>query len=324
MPKRVRKILEKVGDMRVVKLQLGRTPVQAVLLLILNVMSGWSFNKKQLELGYDEIYHNYLLVTVEDENEFGALEPLSASEDDTIHSNVYKLDKAHRVRLVESTSRADFVENYDIPLTPNKIFTLNRLITTASNVDKQFYTYDAGNNNMCQTFVENIVDINGLTPNIANETVRTALKPQDGRALVATLGSRSDIVKQITDLGGTLDTLVFDRRIKWKKPVEKQFALYGHMHVKIAHDAAEAVTADEILPDTNDVVVLNGTTDVFLENEDELYSAVLALERQDQKSEWKTKILLIIGIIFGILLLSVTAAIAFYYYYRRKKRSRLI
>lgn len=317
MPKRVRKILEEFGDIPIVKLQLGRTPVQAALVLILNLLSGWKFNKKQLELGYDEIYHNYLLVTIQDEKESDALETRIVSDDDSIPSNVYKLDKAQRVRLADTKARADFVETYEIPLTSNKVFTLNRLITTASNIDKQFYTYDAGNNNMCQTFVENIIDINGLTSNIVNETVRTALKPQDARALVATLGSRSDIVKQITDFGGRLDAIVFDRKIKWKTPVDKQFALYGHMHVKVAHDAKEAATVEEILPDTNDVVVFNGTTDVFIENEDELYSAVVALEARGQRS--KTDMLFIIGIILGILvLLGVIAAIGFYYYRRRK------
>ena len=300
MPRRVREILTKIGDFPIVKLQLGRTPVQAVLLLLLNLMSGWTFQKKQIELGYDEIYHNYLLVTIDNDQE-----------------KVYKLDKAQRVQLAQAKSSADFVETYDIPLIENKVLTLNRLITTASNVDKHFYTYDAGNNNMCQTFVENIVDINGLTHNIVNETVRIALKPQDARVLVSTLGSRSDIVKRITDLGGTLDKLVFDRAIKWKNPVSKEFVLYGHMHVKVAHDETNTIM-DEIVPNTDDIVVFNGTTDAVLENEDELYQAVLALEVRDKKTESRRKILLIGGLVFGtVLLISAVATITYCYYRRR-------
>lgn len=308
MPRRVRKILTKVGDLPIVKLQLGRTPVQTVLLLILNLMSAWNFQKKQIELGYDEIYHNYLLITIDNDRDAS-----SAFDGGGI---VYKLDKAQRVQLVETKSSGDFVEIYEIPLTQNKVFTLNRLITTASNVDKHFYTYDAGNNNMCQTFVENIVDINGLTQNIVNETVRTALKPQDARALVATLGSRSDIVKRITDLGGALDKLVFDRTIKWKNPGEKEFVLYGHMHVKVPHDETNAIM-DEVVPNTDDIVVFNGTTDAVLENEDELYQAVVALEVQDKKNQSRRNILFISGLTFGTVLLLSTLGIIAYCYYRR-------
>ena len=183
MPQKVRQILEKVGDNPVLKIQLGRTPVEAVLILLLNLVSLWKFTDKQLELGYDEIYHNYLLITIQNEKGPNVLQQMFGTAKDSIGSTVYKLEKAHRIRLMKPVFPIEFVDIYDIPLTSNKIFTLNRLITTASNIDKHFYTYDAGNNNMCQTFVENIVDINGLTSNIIDNTTRIALKPQDAKAL---------------------------------------------------------------------------------------------------------------------------------------------
>ncbi|CAF4465533.1 unnamed protein product [Rotaria sp. Silwood2] len=95
----------------------------------------------------------------------------------------------------------------------------------ASNVDKNFHKYDAAENNMCQTFVENIIEINGLTPNICDQATLNALKPQDGKALIATLGSRSNLVKATTDLGSKLDKLILDRKIRWKKSPPKDFAL---------------------------------------------------------------------------------------------------
>ncbi|CAF4691826.1 unnamed protein product, partial [Rotaria magnacalcarata] len=54
---------------------------------------------------------------------------------------------------------------------------------------------------MCQTFVENIIDINGLMPNIVDQATLDALKPIDSKALISTLGSRANIVKTATDLG---------------------------------------------------------------------------------------------------------------------------
>ena len=65
MPQQVRKMLEEFGDYPLIHLRLGRTPVEAVLILFLNLASSWKFADKKIELGYDEIYHNYLLVTLQ-------------------------------------------------------------------------------------------------------------------------------------------------------------------------------------------------------------------------------------------------------------------
>jgi hypothetical protein len=241
--------------------------------------------------------------------------------EDSVGSSIYKLDKAHRVRLMKPIFPTEFVDLFDIPLTPNKTFTLNRLITTASNIDKHFYSYDAANNNMCQTFVENIVDINGLAQNIIDESTRIALKPQDAKALIATLGSRSDIVKRITDLGGTLDKWVFDRKIKWKKPLVKEFALFGNMHVKIADDTTNSGT-DEMLRSSGDVLIINGTKDIVVENGDDVFNAVVALEEDDNKTEQNRKIITIVGILLiVIILVGVTAIIAFIIWRKRKGAS---
>jgi hypothetical protein len=317
MPRKVRKILEQIGDNRVLKIQLGRTPVEAVFLLFLNLVSAWKFADKQLELGYDEIYHNYLLITIQNEVGPNVLQNVFGTAEDTISSTVYKLDKAHRVRLMKPVFPAEFVDVYNIPLTLNKTFTLNRLITTASNIDKHFYTYDAANNNMCQTFVENIVDINGLTSNIVDDTTRIALKPQDAKALVATLGSRSDIVKRITDLGGTLDKWVFDRKIKWKKPLIKEFALFGNMHVKIADDTGAVNNTDDLLQSSADTVAVNGMADTVIENVDDVFNAAVALEDDDTNIE-RNKILLIVGIILLIVLIVTVAIIVFFLWRKRK------
>ncbi|CAF3027412.1 unnamed protein product [Rotaria sp. Silwood2] len=317
MPERVRKILEQVGDHPVLKIQLGRTPVEAVLLLFLNILSSWKFANKQIELGYDEIYHNYLLITIQNEKKLNILQTMVESSKNTVGSTVYKLEKAHRVRLMKPVFPTEFVDIYNIPLTPNKTFTLNRLITTASNIDKHFYTYDAANNNMCQTFVENIVDINGLTLNIVDNTTRIALKPQDAKALVATLGSRRDIVKRITDLGGTLDKWVFDHKIKWKKPPVKEFVLIGNMHVKAKNDFTNNNT-DNIQRSNVDTIVVNGMTDTIIENVDDAFNAVVALEEDEKKSKQNQLTIIISSILFVILLSVGAATVTFFIWYKKK------
>ncbi|CAF3422355.1 unnamed protein product [Rotaria sp. Silwood1] len=325
MPVKVRKILEQVGDNPVVKIQLGRTPVEAVLILFLNILSSWKFANKKIELGYDEIYHNYLLITIQNEKKLNVLQRMVEASKRTVGSIVYKLEKAHRVRLMKPVFPTEFVDVFDIPLTPNKTFTLNRLITTASNIDKHFYTYDAANNNMCQTFVENIVDINGLTSNIIENTTRIALKPQDAKALVATLGSRSDIVKHITDLGGTVDKWIFDHKIKWKKPLVKEFVLIGNMHVKAKNDITNSNTDNitnstivDIQRSSDNTTVINGMTDTVIENADDAFNAVVALE-EDEKKEKRNQLIIIIFSVLLVILLCVGAIIFIFFIWQNRK-----
>ncbi|CAF1193545.1 unnamed protein product [Rotaria sp. Silwood1] len=226
MPLRVRNLLEEVGDELILKIQLGRTPVQDFPLKILDFLSHSKFTNKQLELGYDEIYHNYLLITIQNSRESQVLQHiLGNARQNKIPSTILKLEKAQRIALKYPSIPDELIDIYDIPLTRNKPLTLNRLISVASNVDKNFFKYDAGENNMCQTFVENIIDINGLMSNIVDEATLNALKPIDAKALISSLGSRSNIVKIATDLGAKFDKLVFDRKIKWKKSQPKDFAL---------------------------------------------------------------------------------------------------
>jgi len=224
MPLRVRNLLEKVGNELILKIQLGRTPVQDLPIKILNFLSDSKFTDKQLELGYDEIYHNYLLITIMNSHGSNVLQHiLGNARQNTTASIILKLEKAQRISLKYPTIPDELIDVYDIPLTPNKPLTLNQLISTASNVDKNFYKYNAAENNMCQTFVENIIDINDLMSNIVDQATLDALKPIDAKALISTLGSRSNIVKVVTDLGAKLDKLIFDRKIKWKKVQPKEF-----------------------------------------------------------------------------------------------------
>ncbi|CAF4574383.1 unnamed protein product [Rotaria sp. Silwood2] len=232
MPVRVRSLLETMGDELILKIQLGHTPVQDLPLKILDFLSDSKFTDKQLELGYDDIYHNYLLITIKNSQGPNVLQHLLGSvRQNVTPSTILKLEKAQRIALNYPTVPDELIDVYDIPLTPNKPLTLNRLISIASNVDKNFYKYDAGENNMCQTFVENIIDINGLMPNIVDQATLNALKPIDAKALISTLGSRSNIVKVVTDLGAKLDKLVFDRKIKLKKSQPKEFVLLREANV---------------------------------------------------------------------------------------------
>src|ERR1700722_11986716 len=100
MPLRVRNLLEKVGNELILKIQLGRTPVQDLPIKILNFLSDSKFSDKQLELGYDEIYHNYLLITIMNSNGPSVLQHIFGNVgQNTTASIILKLEKAQRIAL---------------------------------------------------------------------------------------------------------------------------------------------------------------------------------------------------------------------------------
>ncbi|CAF3619367.1 unnamed protein product [Rotaria sp. Silwood1] len=199
---------------------------------MLNLLSHSKFTDKQLELGYDEIYHNYLLITVK--NSYGpyVLQYMVGNvSQNTTATTILKLEKKLRISLKCRILPDELIDVYDIPLTSNKPLTLNRLLSVASNVDKNFYTFDVGANNTCQTFIENIIDINGLMPNIVDQATLNALIPIDTKALISSLGSRANIVKIATNLGAKLEKLVLDHKLKWKKSQPKEFVLMRNVNV---------------------------------------------------------------------------------------------
>ncbi|CAF1645239.1 unnamed protein product [Rotaria sp. Silwood1] len=74
MPAKIRDLLKEVGDEPILKIQLGRRPVKEFALNILDYLSDSKFLDKQDELGYDEIYHNYLLITIQNNHGFNVLQ----------------------------------------------------------------------------------------------------------------------------------------------------------------------------------------------------------------------------------------------------------
>ncbi|CAF1334764.1 unnamed protein product [Rotaria sordida] len=232
MPVELQNLLEQVGDELILKIQLGCRPVKDFALKMINILADSKFTDKQLELGYDEIYHNYLLITIQNNHGYHVLQNiLGNAPQTTTGRTVLILEKSMRIGLRYPIIPDEMIGLYDIPLIPNKPLTLNQLISTALNADKDFFIYDAGENIMCQTFVENILESNGLIPNIVDQATLDALKSIDSKTLVSTLGSRSNIVKEATDLAAKLHKLAFDHKTKLKKSKPKGFVLLRNANI---------------------------------------------------------------------------------------------
>ncbi|CAF1138521.1 unnamed protein product [Rotaria sp. Silwood1] len=100
MPLKIRNLLEQVGDELILKIQLGRRPVKDLALKILNFLSDSKFTDKQIELGYHEIYHNYLLITIQNNHGLHVLQHiLGNAPQNTTGRTVLILEKSMRIGL---------------------------------------------------------------------------------------------------------------------------------------------------------------------------------------------------------------------------------
>ena len=234
MPLSVRHTLARIGDADIQLLQLGRTPIPGVIRKIGDFLSNNKFSETVLELGvsyfkktkacldilsisvlkYDELWHNYLLITIANNAEHNAIKEPVPNAPAPEPRSVFVLEKNPRIQLHLATDPDKLVRTYNIPLNSVRL-TMNSLMTTTLNQDSNFFTFDAANMNTCQSFVQNMLNSNNLTQNIVDEATLLALKPQNTTALVAALGSYSKVSKIITDGAGIVDKLIHDNKIIW-------------------------------------------------------------------------------------------------------------
>lgn len=158
-----------------------------------NIISFGAFDKVKRRLGYDDIYHNYLIVKLK-------------------NGKTYKMEKNHVVNI-EPIKASDLTnQTKNIPL--NGVNTdLQTLINNASKNDSKFWRYDPADKN-CQWFAHDILKDNNLDKNVTDKETQEIINPQDGKALIDSLGALKNVPKAITDLAAGLDTLVAGKGLK--------------------------------------------------------------------------------------------------------------
>jgi hypothetical protein len=192
--KRFSTFLHNQGSSEVAKLQVARKPIESGVRRALDTLSRGHFSKVATRLGYEDVYHNYLIFTLKNGAQY------------TVHKN----------EIIEErpTTKHDLAgENYSIPVPEHK--TLKDMIDTASqsfsgppgsiDANTHFWQYNPSGDN-CQGFVQAVVDANHLK--VDDEKARELIKPQDAGALINSLGALARIPKFITDTAATLDRVI--------------------------------------------------------------------------------------------------------------------
>jgi hypothetical protein len=196
---------------KIVKLELGRKPVLSAIQKTINLVSNGSYNRKKKELNYDDAWHNYLIVTLEDGTQ-------------------YKMEKNHTIEVSQLTKGDLQQQRFDVPL-HGKALTVEQMMKTASSSDPEsFYRYRAGADN-CQKFTRDMIERNGLLPPDHG-------KEHDVQDAPALLSSLPPIATQIVN--GITDTAAHGQRIldgdglkKQNKDLQRKAALAKLIHAML-------------------------------------------------------------------------------------------
>lgn len=177
-PKPIKKWLKINGDKKITNLQVCRIPVTSALKNVINVASLGTLKKRIKNKPYDELYHLFLLITLDD-------------------GSTWRLEKNQRV-MVSRINRTRTDQECEQRMRYNKK-TLRQFFDDAEKkADKNFYQYDAFVNN-CQKFLYDLLNANGITQ--YNDFIK-----QDTHDLAP--GYVKSISKGITNVSGLADLVL--------------------------------------------------------------------------------------------------------------------
>jgi len=195
-PPKVRTIIKAVGDIPITSIQIVRTPVQSILIKILNALSGGRFKKKLDETPYNKLYHLFIIATLND----GQKVSLEKNE-------VINMDTG------ANTRGGEIMDMSNIP----SDLTINKLLQAGLEVQgNKFYDYSAYDNN-CQDFII------AITSKIATPEEKLFIK-QDVKQLF-TPGLRK-IANTATKAGAVVNTITTGSGMKEFKPKGSKKELY--------------------------------------------------------------------------------------------------
>jgi hypothetical protein len=178
MPPKVKNFLKEHGEEKITSLKVGRTPISKVLDLVVDVISAGEYAKVKKKLGYDKMYHLYVIVNdkfILEKNELFNVKSYSSSKDEEV-----------------------------INISLNKDLTIGEFMRKASEGDEEnfFRNYSAFGAN-CQMMVIRLLSKNGLLTDAA----RTFVK-QDVETILKETGETSKKAEHITNIGSILNRLL--------------------------------------------------------------------------------------------------------------------
>lgn len=178
-PPKVRKLITTYGQQKVLFMNVCRKPISKMLDTAMNVMSLGKWEEQKKELGYDSLFHLYIVIGLE-------------------NNMILTMEKNQVVNIAPHQSDLDVnCMRIDIP----KVVTLAELLVKGEQLQgPSFYLYNPKNNN-CQYFVMSVLK----GSNLGNQEVFDFVL-QDSEKLVS--GALDFIGRHTTDLAARFDVLL--------------------------------------------------------------------------------------------------------------------
>lgn len=185
-PPKMRETLKEYGNNNIVKIIVGKSPVQSVITGIMNAMSFGQFRQNISKYNYDDVFHLYMLLHMDngqilltEKNEVVKLEKLKKN-------NKYSNNQSMNVNIPSSITLSTFFSN------------------AVEGVGDSIYLYDHRNNN-CQVYVNNLLKYNKLLTNAIKSFV---LQPVE-EILKDTPEYMNDIAKFVTNTAASFDRVLY-------------------------------------------------------------------------------------------------------------------
>lgn len=180
-PPKVRKWIAQYGDKPIQALTLNRAPIRSMVRKIANWVSMGKFDENAKRLGYDDVYHAGLLISID--------------------NHPFLLEKNAVINV--SNGGYDHGELLSVPFKANSL-TLNELLENAKRQysGNNFFLYESKGNN-CQRFVESLLKGSHLNTPVLHKWIY-----QDSQELLKDTGLFERIANVATDLGAKVDHLV--------------------------------------------------------------------------------------------------------------------
>lgn len=177
MPPQMKKLLEKYGDKRIMRIQVCRNPLNNVLQKLGNVLTLANLDRVMNELGYDNLFHLYIILFLDNNTDL-------------------LLEKNQVVKLTETITPPQESIMIDV----NKDITLNQFIENGIKLlHTKFWLYDVRTYN-CQNFVYSLLLASGLL----NETAKDFIYQDAEKLLPKWIGDAANVV---TDMAAVVDTV---------------------------------------------------------------------------------------------------------------------
>jgi predicted DNA-binding ribbon-helix-helix protein len=181
IPVKVQNWLKANQNTEITSLAVARTPIKQWINTALNILSAGQWNKVKSDVGYDKLYHLYIII-----------------------NNKWIVEK-NEVFNIKPYTRPSDEEKIEIPV--NETTTIGEFFSNVKNPENFYSNYDAFKNN-CQSSALYLLQVNPKVVNLTS-ALRTFIK-QDVTSLLKNknVETASKTVRTITNIGATMNKLL--------------------------------------------------------------------------------------------------------------------